>query len=272
MYKQRVDKQITGEVLRALIAIAEADPWLFLDEIAFTLGNRCGGKYTGKRCYIALKDAGYSLKNLRRVAAQRDERKRDLYWESVYLTVTFIDQLVFADETAKDTRTLWRRRGWGKSGVPVETRQFLIRGKHVSVLALYGIDGFIDFHFKEGGYKAEDFMAAVATSIIPHLQQWPLPRSVLVLDNCNIHKKYLEQLQGMVSARGARLLFLAPYSPVDNPIEMAFSAFKACWRRNIRWLLHTQDSSAIKFCMGNCHKHLRGVDSHKGCYNHCGYF
>ena len=53
MYKQRVDKQITGEVLRALIAIAEADPWLFLDEIAFTLGNRCGGKYTGKRCYIA---------------------------------------------------------------------------------------------------------------------------------------------------------------------------------------------------------------------------
>ena len=68
MYKQRVDKQITGEVLRALIAIAEADPWLFLDEIAFTLGNRCGGKYTGKRCYIALKDAGYPLKNLRRVS------------------------------------------------------------------------------------------------------------------------------------------------------------------------------------------------------------
>ena len=271
VYKQRSDKQIKGPVLATLIAIAEADPWLFLDELACRLENRCGVKCTGHRCYRALMDAGYSLKNLRRVAAQRDEAKRDLYWESVFRAVTFIDQLVFADETAKDTRTLWRRRGWGKSGVPVETRQFLIRGKHVSILALYGINGFIDFHFKEGGYKAEDFIGAVATSIIPHLQQWPLPQSVLVLDNCNIHKKYLEQLQEMVSARGARLLFLAPYSPIDNPIEMAFSAFKACWRRNINWLVHTPDVNAIRFCMQNCHQHLRGVDSHKSCYRHCGY-
>ena len=270
-YKERSDKKITGASLTTLIQIVEENPWLFLDEIALQLKHRCNVVCTGVRCYLALKNAGYNLKVMRRIAAQRDEHKRDLYWEQIYRTVTFLDQLVFADETAKDTRTLWRRRGWGKFGAPVDTTQFLIRGKHVSILALYGMSGFIDYHHKEGGYKAEDFIEAVQICILPHLQQWPLPRSVLVLDNCGIHKKYRDALEDMVEARGARVIFLAPYSPIDNPIEMAFSAFKACWRRNAHWLVHTNDYDAIRFCMKNCHKHLKGAGSHVECYRHCGY-
>jgi hypothetical protein len=85
---------------------------------------------------------------------------------------------------------------------------------HISVLALYGIDGFLSIDCHEGGYNAEEFMAAVQGMIIPFLNPFPQPSSVLVLDNCGIHHTYEQELIDMVEATGAKLLFLAPYSPL----------------------------------------------------------
>ena len=39
--------------------------------------------------------------------------------------------------------------------------EYLNRGKHHSTLALYGIEGLLAFDFKEGGYDADSFIAAV---------------------------------------------------------------------------------------------------------------
>ena len=72
------------------------------------------------------------------------------------------------------------------------------------------------------------------------MNPYPQPRSVLVLDNCNIHKSKI--LQEIVEAYGRSILhkypaflttavgcvlkFLPPYSPDMNPIEESFSAGK----------------------------------------------
>ena len=50
-------------------------------------------------------------------------------------------------------------------------------------------------------------------------------------------------------ANGAIIVFLAPYSPIDNPIEYAFSVFKAFWRRHSDWLSTMGTYDAARLCL-----------------------
>jgi hypothetical protein len=99
----------------------------------------------------------------------------------------------------------------------VDITEFLNRGKHFSILALYGINGFIDFDYVEGGYTADNFLSAVQFMIVQHLRPYPEGNSVLVVENCTEHKNELAALVAMVEAVGTKVRFLAPYCPIGNP-------------------------------------------------------
>jgi transposase InsO family protein len=51
------------------------------------------------------------------------------------------------------------------------------------------------------------------------------PGDVVITDNLSSHKS--ERARRAIERRGAKLLFLPPYSPDFNPIEMAFAKVKA---------------------------------------------
>ena len=55
------------------------------------------------------------------------------------------------------------------------------------------------------------------------------PGDVVIMDNLSSHKR--ASVQDMIEAAGARLMFLPPYSPDFNPIEMAFAKLKALLRK-----------------------------------------
>lgn len=52
---------------------------------------------------------------------------------------------------------------------------------------------------------------------------------MVILDNLSSHKS--EKAKAILKARGACFLFLPPYSPDLNPIEMAFAELKAHLRK-----------------------------------------
>ena len=54
--------------------------------------------------------------------------------------------------------------------------------------------------------------------------------TVVVFDNASIH--HLETVVDLITASGALVRFLPPYSPDLNPIEEAFSKVKAYLREN----------------------------------------
>ena len=62
------------------------------------------------------------------------------------------------------------------------------------------------------------------------MNKWPLPNSVLVVDNVSIHK--VDGICKLVEASGMCLMFLPAYSPDLNPIELTFSSIKAWLRAN----------------------------------------
>jgi transposase len=55
------------------------------------------------------------------------------------------------------------------------------------------------------------------------------PGDIVILDNLSSHKK--PAVRAAIRARGARLLFLPPYSPDLNPIEQVFAKLKHLLRK-----------------------------------------
>ena len=76
----------------------------------------------------------------------------------------------------------------------------------------------------EGAINGETFLANVEGFLAPTLPSG----DVLVMDNLSVHK--VQGVREAVERRGATLLYLPPYSPDLNPIELAFSKLKALLR------------------------------------------
>ena len=77
----------------------------------------------------------------------------------------------------------------------------------------------------KGAMDGEAFAAYVEQVLVPEL----VPGTVVILDNLATHKNAAAS-KAMRDA-GCWFLFLPPYSPDLNPIEMAFSKLKAHLRR-----------------------------------------
>ena len=69
------------------------------------------------------------------------------------------------------------------------------------------------------------FKADVEQALAPALK----PGDIVIMDNLSADK--IVDAKRAIEAVGARLLFLPPYSPDLNPIEMAFAKLKAGLRK-----------------------------------------
>ena len=77
----------------------------------------------------------------------------------------------------------------------------------------------------DGPMNGEMFLAYVRNFLCPTLG----PGDIVILDNLSSHK--VNGVEKAVSATGATLLYLPPYSPDLNPIEKFFSKLKALLRK-----------------------------------------
>ena len=77
----------------------------------------------------------------------------------------------------------------------------------------------------DGAMNKACFLAYLETQLGPTLP----PRSVVIMDNLSSHK--VAEVAQTLARFGAWPLYLPPYRPDWNPIEMAFSKIKAQLRR-----------------------------------------
>jgi transposase len=87
----------------------------------------------------------------------------------------------------------------------------------------------------DGAVNGDVFEAFVKQVLLPQLT----PGDVVILDNLSSHRR--ASIQTLIESAGAQLLFLPPYSPDLNPIELVFSKIKqllrslACRTREALW-------------------------------------
>jgi transposase len=77
----------------------------------------------------------------------------------------------------------------------------------------------------DGPINREAFEVYIAEVLVPELR----PGDIVTMDNLSSHKG--PKVRAMIEAAGAQLLYLPPYSPDLNPIEMAFAKLKALLRK-----------------------------------------
>jgi transposase len=163
-------------------------------------------------------------------------------------------------------RDALRRYAWAPRGERAIVDLPFARGERVSVVAALDTTGFLGWDFTAGTFDRAAFHKVMMAKIIPYLSPWPLPRSILVLDNARIHM--YKELEDAIHAKGALLFYLPPYSPQLNPIEVGFAQLKKyiqryplAFRFNIKATLNV----AMRRCIRA--ETRTGVNL----FHHCGY-
>jgi transposase len=133
-------------------------------------------------------------------------------------------RLVFIDETAVTTK-MTRLRGRSPKGQRLKAdAPFGHWGTQTFVAALR-CHGLTAPWVIEGAMNRVAFDTYIETQLAPTLNRG----DIVILDNLAVHKS--ARAAQYLKEKGAWFLFLPPYSPDLNPIEMAFSKLKAHLRK-----------------------------------------
>ena len=130
---------------------------------------------------------------------------------------------MFVDETGTTTR-MARTHGWGRKG-----RKLIGRAPHGHWLTQTFVAGLAHDRILAPmllpcPMTGDLFRQWLKEWLIPDMQ----PRSIVVLDNLAAHK--VAGVRQCLETAGMGLLYLPPYSPDFNPIELAFAKLKRAIR------------------------------------------
>ena len=130
------------------------------------------------------------------------------------------DRLVFVDETGASTK-MARRCGRAVRGQRCRAPVPHGHWKTTTFVGALRLGGMTAPMVLDGAMYGAAFRAYVEQVLVPTLS----PGDIVVMDNLSAHRG--AAVRDAIRGAGAELRFLPPYSPDLNPIEMAFSKFKA---------------------------------------------
>ena len=131
----------------------------------------------------ALTRARFSRKQIRSVAAERNEKLR-LNWKR-RISEYRPEQLVFLDESTYNKKASRRRTGWSLFEIAPVMQQRLHCRERFSILPAYTLEGYIAYRVIPGSFNSERFLQFVAECVLPLLTS---DYHVICLDNVNTHR------------------------------------------------------------------------------------
>ncbi|DBA02335.1 TPA: hypothetical protein N0F65_006210 [Lagenidium giganteum] len=120
---------------------------------------------------------------------------------------TYPEQVVCVDETRKNGTDSARRFAWSRRGEKPIVRVPFSRGNRVTALAACDSNGFIAWTATRGTFFTQ--------TVVPKPNPWPLPHSIVVIDNARIHM--YPQIAEVIEQCGAIRTYLPPYCPHLSP-------------------------------------------------------
>ena len=131
---------------------------------------------------------------------------------------------MFIDETGASTK-MARRYGRARRGERCRAPVPHGHWKTTTFVGALRLEGMTAPMVLDGAMHAAAFLAYVEQVLVPTLK----PGDIVIMDNLPAHKS--TAVRKAIEKAKVELRFLPPYSPDFNPIEMAFSKFKAFLKR-----------------------------------------
>ena len=151
------------------------------------------------------------------ITAQREE------WQEQQKTMDR-NHLVFLDESGVNLN-MTRRYGRAIGKARVYDYVPLNTPKNTTLLSSIRLEGGVMIHKEiSGALNGTIFLEYIRNDLAPTLRQG----DIVIMDNLRVHK--VAGVRQAIEEKGASVLYLPPYSPDLNPIEMLWSKIKAFLR------------------------------------------
>ena len=152
-----------------------------------------------------------------------------------------------------------REHAWGSRGKRVVGVVPRNRGTILTVVGAVALDGPRAFMAYEGGTDKEAYLRFVEDALVPSLHRG----DVVVMDNLGAHRAH--GVVERIRAVGADVLYLPPYHPELNPIELAWAQVKRLLRKMAARTLQT-----LAIAVRDAKDAMAPADV-AGWFKHCGY-
>lgn len=208
-----------------IVGLIEAAPDITLAEIGERLAAERGVRAAPSTVWLFLDRRGITYKKTAHASEQQraDVLRRRIAWFDSQLDLN-PEKLIFIDETAASTK-MARLRGRAPCGERCRAAVPHGHWKTTTFTAGLRLSGMAAPMLLDGPMNGPAFLAYAEQVLAPELR----PGDIVIMDNLPAHK--ISSVRDAIEKIGARLLFLPPYSPDFNPIEMAFSKLKALLRK-----------------------------------------
>lgn len=184
-----------------------------------------------RRCFLKKKQVHASEQKREDVAQARKEWKE----KQEHHVELPVDKLVFLDESGVNIDMV-RRYGRAKNKNRVNDYAPVNTPKKTTLVSSVRLDGTQAYEFFQGSLNGKNFLSYVKNTLIPTLKKG----DIVVMDNLSCHK--VKGVKEAIEEAGASVLYLPPYSPDFNPIEMMWSKMKTLlrnWKTDTPELLHS---------------------------------
>ena len=155
--------------------------------------------------------------------AREDVKEARVFWQEWQKTCD-PSKLVFLDETGATTNMI-RRYGRARGGARCLDDAPGGHWKVMTFIAGLRADGITAPWCLDNAMTGAAFLTYIETQLCPTLK----PGDIVIADNLSSHK--VAGIRELVEAKGARILYLPPYSPDLNPIEQVFAKLKTLLRK-----------------------------------------
>jgi transposase len=215
--------KLNADQLFLVRALVEADNDATLEELCKRLKDQTTIVISRSTMGRVLQQLDLTRKKKTLHATEKDtpqvQQARVDYWQTIREIAP--ENLVFIDESGLNLVMirLYARSLRGQRAIGDCPQR---RGQNVSIVDALALRGQLAVTTVLGAMDGLTFEAYVIRRVVPHL--WP--SACLVVDRSSIHHQS-EELKNALTAVGARLIYLPPYSPDFSPIEPFWSKVKS---------------------------------------------
>ena len=131
--------------------------------------------------------------------------------------------------------------------------------KITNLIGAMTLEGVIANRFIDESVTSKGFVVFLKKDLCPVLKAG----HIVLMDNSPAH--IVKEVKELIESRGAKLVYLPPYSPEFNPIEHCWSKVKSCLRK-----LEVRYKKRMKPAVRKTLKAITAKDA-QGWFRNCGY-
>lgn len=240
--------KFTNDHAEYVVSCVEENNLITLKEIKHKLFNQFGVNFSKETIRLKLDAMMYTLKLIRFIpeTGNNDDNKlkrRNFVQQLMNIQSTGMN-VVYMDETNFNLHCC-RSQGRSKKGARASNVVAGSRGANIHLIGCIGTQGLIHYEIRRGSFKKES-LKEWFISCLNKCHEVYGSAVCIVCDNAPCHST-VEDIFKLPAYKDDILLRMGPYSPMLNPIEMAWSTLKAAVKAELvtRMPLILQDEGRV---------------------------